>query len=105
MSGFDVENLLPFYLDETDEQIAGLNEMLLQLERSPADEKALREAFRLVHSVKGSATARPSAGRRRSAVSARTSARSSDVGWQGRSGAAAARALRAIPYRSPLAAM
>src|SRR5689334_16724245 len=56
MSGFDVEGLMPFYLDETDEQISGLNEMLLQLEQAPGDEKALREAFRLVHSIKGSST-------------------------------------------------
>src|SRR3954449_12955823 len=56
MSGFDLAGLLPFYLDETDEQIAGLNELLLQLERAPGDEKALREAFRLVHSLKGSST-------------------------------------------------
>src|SRR5207253_7754378 len=56
MSGYDLEGLMPFYLDETDEQIAGLNEMLLQLERAPGDEKALREAFRLVHSIKGAST-------------------------------------------------
>ncbi len=56
MSGFDLSELLPFYLDETDEQIVGLNELLLKLEQEPGDEKALREAFRLVHSVKGSST-------------------------------------------------
>lgn len=56
MSGFDLTGLMPFYLDETDEQIAGLNEMLLKLEEQPGDEKSLREAFRLVHSIKGSST-------------------------------------------------
>ena len=55
-SGFDLANLMPFYLDETDEQIAGLNEMLLKLEQEPGDQKSLREAFRLVHSIKGSAS-------------------------------------------------
>src|SRR5437016_5867294 len=56
MSGFDLAGLLPFYLDETDEQIAGLTDMLLKLEQEPTDEKALREAFRLIHSIKGSST-------------------------------------------------
>lgn len=55
MSGFDLSELLPFYLDETDEQIASLNEMLLTLEQAPGDEKAMREAFRLAHSIKGGA--------------------------------------------------
>ena len=54
MAGFDFSELLPFYLDETDEQISGLNEMLLQLEQEPGNPAALREAFRLVHSIKGS---------------------------------------------------
>src|SRR3954453_4156792 len=56
MSGFDLEGLMPFYLDESDEQIVGLGDFLLQLERSPGDEMALREAFRMVHSLKGSST-------------------------------------------------
>jgi two-component system chemotaxis sensor kinase CheA len=54
MAGFDFSELLPFYLDETDEHISGLNEMLLQLEQEPSNPTALREAFRLVHSIKGS---------------------------------------------------
>ena len=41
MSGFNLAELLPFYLDETDEQIAGLNDALLRLEQDPADAKAL----------------------------------------------------------------
>jgi len=56
MSGFDLGDLLPLYLDETDEQIVGLGDMLLQLEQSPDDEKALREAFRLVHCIKGASS-------------------------------------------------
>ena len=67
MSDFDLSSMLPFYLDEADEQIAGLNEMLLSLERTPGDEKVLREAFRMMHSIKGSSTVmgtRPSCGRR-----------------------------------------
>ncbi|WP_406697990.1 chemotaxis protein CheW [Singulisphaera sp. Ch08] len=56
MSGFDLADLMPLYLDETDEQIVGLGDLLLQLERSPADEKALREAFRLVHCIKGASS-------------------------------------------------
>jgi two-component system chemotaxis sensor kinase CheA len=55
MSGFDVEGLLPFYLDETDEHIVALNDALLKLEQSPSDEQSLRAAFRLAHSIKGSA--------------------------------------------------
>ncbi len=54
MSGFDLAELLPFYLDETDEHIAGLNDSLLRLEQDPTDAKALQEAFRMFHSIKGS---------------------------------------------------
>ncbi|MGE3820304.1 MAG: Hpt domain-containing protein, partial [Isosphaeraceae bacterium] len=56
MSGFDLSELLPYYLDETDEQIAGLNDALLKLERDPSDAAVLREAFRLIHSIKGAST-------------------------------------------------
>jgi two-component system chemotaxis sensor kinase CheA len=54
MSGFDVSDMLPLYLDETDEYIAALNDALLQLERVPDDGTALQEAFRYAHSIKGS---------------------------------------------------
>ena len=54
MSGFNVAELMPFYLDETDEHIAALNDSLLRLEQDPADAKALQEAFRFFHSIKGS---------------------------------------------------
>ena len=53
MSGFDLAELLPFYLDETDEHIAALNDSLLRLEQDPTDVKALQEAFRMFHSIKG----------------------------------------------------
>jgi two-component system chemotaxis sensor kinase CheA len=56
MSGFDLGELLPYYLDETDEQISALNDALLTLEQDPADAPVLREAFRMVHSIKGSST-------------------------------------------------
>ncbi len=54
MSGFNVAELMPFYLDETDEHIAALNDALLRLEQDPGDAKALQEAFRFFHSIKGS---------------------------------------------------
>src|SRR6516165_3480348 len=53
MSGFNPAELLPFYLDETDEHIAGLNDALLRLEQDPTDAKSLQEAFRMYHSIKG----------------------------------------------------
>lgn len=53
MSGFDPGDLMPFYLDETDEQIGVLNNALMQLEQDPGDSGALQEAFRIFHSVKG----------------------------------------------------
>ena len=56
MSGFDLAELMPYYLDETDEQIVGLNDALLKLETDPADAPVLREAFRMIHSIKGSST-------------------------------------------------
>ncbi|MGA7499318.1 MAG: Hpt domain-containing protein [Isosphaeraceae bacterium] len=53
MAGFDLSELLPFYLDETDEHIAALNDALLRLEQDPTDVMALAEAFRMFHSIKG----------------------------------------------------
>ncbi|WZP00219.1 chemotaxis protein CheA [Isosphaeraceae bacterium EP7] len=54
MSGFDLTDLLPYYLDETDEQIASLSDALLKLEQAPTEEASLRAVFRLVHTIKGS---------------------------------------------------
>jgi two-component system chemotaxis sensor kinase CheA len=56
MPGFDLASMLPLYLDEVDEQIAALNETLVKLEEVPDDEKTLRDAFRLVHTIKGSSS-------------------------------------------------
>ena len=53
MSDFNLAELLPFYLDETDEHIAALNDSLLRLEQDSTDVKALQEAFRMFHSIKG----------------------------------------------------
>lgn len=53
MADFNLSELLPFYLDETDENIAALNDALLRLETDPADARALAEAFRMFHSIKG----------------------------------------------------
>lgn len=56
MSGFDLTQLLPLYLDETDDLIVALNDALLRLEQAPDNVKALQEAFRFVHTIKGSST-------------------------------------------------
>jgi len=56
-SGFSAEEAaqyLRIYLDETAEQADGLVEALLALENDPLDGRRLAEAFRLIHSVKGS---------------------------------------------------
>ena len=53
MADFNLSELLPFYLDETDENIAALNDALLRLETDPADAGALAEALRMFHSIKG----------------------------------------------------
>lgn len=45
---------LQMYLDETSEQLDALVETLLALEVNPTDADQLNEAFRLVHSIKGS---------------------------------------------------
>lgn len=50
----DLAHYLPLYLDETSEQLDGLVESLLVLEREPRDAGQLNEAFRLIHSIKGS---------------------------------------------------
>ena len=40
MAGFNLAELLPFYLDETDEHIAGLNDALLRLEQDDLARRA-----------------------------------------------------------------
>ena len=53
MSGFNLAELLPYYLDETDEHIAAPQRRALALEQDSTDAKALQEAFRMFHSIKG----------------------------------------------------
>ena len=50
----EMGDYLRLYLDETDEQLDGLIETFLQLETDPANTQGLNEAFRLIHSIKGS---------------------------------------------------
>ncbi len=50
----EMGDYLRLYLDETDEQLDGLVETFLQLEHDPANAQGLNEAFRLIHSIKGS---------------------------------------------------
>jgi two-component system chemotaxis sensor kinase CheA len=57
MSGMSFAHLLPFYLDETDEQVIALNDALLKLEQDQSDGPALAVAFRIVHTIKGSSAA------------------------------------------------
>jgi two-component system chemotaxis sensor kinase CheA len=46
---------LQMFIDETEEQLEGLVETLLNLERNPESVDDLNEAFRLIHSIKGAA--------------------------------------------------
>ena len=55
MPSEEMAEYLQMFLDETGEQLDGLVETLLVLEKSPADSAQLNEAFRLIHSIKGSA--------------------------------------------------
>lgn len=57
MSDMNFRHLLPFYLDETDEQVIALNDALLKLEEDQTDAPALAVAFRIVHTIKGSSAA------------------------------------------------
>jgi two-component system chemotaxis sensor kinase CheA len=51
----DTSAYLPTFLDESEEQLDDLVETMLALERDTTDPNDLNEAFRLIHSVKGSA--------------------------------------------------
>ena len=55
LSAEEMGEYLRIYVDETAEQADGLVETLLALEQEPRDPRRLAEAFRLVHSIKGSA--------------------------------------------------
>ena len=51
----DVSQYLQTFLDETEEQLDDLVETMLALERDATVPEDLNEAFRLIHSIKGSA--------------------------------------------------
>ena len=51
----EMNDYLRLYLDETNEQLDGLVEIFLQLEHQSPTPDDLNEAFRLIHSIKGSA--------------------------------------------------
>ena len=51
----DMEEYLQTFLDETEEQLDDLVDTMLALENNPENQNDLNEAFRLVHSIKGSA--------------------------------------------------
>ena len=50
----EMASYLQMFLDETSEQLDALVETLLRLEGAPSDQGELNEAFRLIHSIKGS---------------------------------------------------
>ncbi len=52
----EMSDYLRLYLDETGEQLDALVNTLLALETDPANAAGLNEAFRLIHSIKGSST-------------------------------------------------
>jgi two-component system chemotaxis sensor kinase CheA len=54
MPSADMAQYLQLYLDETSEQLDALVESLLVLETQPTDAEQLNEAFRMIHSIKGS---------------------------------------------------
>ena len=51
----EMSEYLQMFMDETEEQLEDLVEALLNLERAPGSVEDLNEAFRLIHSIKGSA--------------------------------------------------
>ena len=51
----DMSDFLQMFLDETEEQLDGLVETMLALEQDSTKKEDLNEAFRLIHSIKGSA--------------------------------------------------
>ena len=53
-SAEDRDEFVQIYLEESGEEIEQLIKLLLQLEEDPDDNETLREAFRLLHTFKGS---------------------------------------------------
>ena len=54
LSAEEMAEYLRLYLDETGEHLDALVETLLALEADPTSTTGLNEAFRLIHSIKGS---------------------------------------------------
>ncbi len=53
-SNEDMDEFLQIYLEESEEEADQIVELLLKLEDTPGDKESLREAFRLLHTFKGS---------------------------------------------------
>jgi len=51
----EMEDFLRLYVDEAGEQLDGVVRAILALKANPADVRQYDEAFRLLHSIKGSA--------------------------------------------------
>jgi len=50
----EMAQYLHVYIDESDEELEGLTEAILQLEKNPRHAESLNRAFRMLHSLKGS---------------------------------------------------
>jgi two-component system chemotaxis sensor kinase CheA len=50
----EMAQYLQVYIDESDEELDGLTEAILQLEKNPRHAESLNRAFRMLHSLKGS---------------------------------------------------
>lgn len=50
----EMAQYLQVYIDESDEELDGLTEAILQLEKNPRHSDSLNRAFRMLHSLKGS---------------------------------------------------
>ena len=53
-AGDDMAEYFRLFVEETGEQLDALVEIMLRLEAAPADRNLLAEAFRMIHSIKGS---------------------------------------------------
>ncbi len=53
----DMRKHIPTWLSETTEELEAFDRVLLALEKDPADQPGLQEAFRIAHRIKGSAGA------------------------------------------------
>jgi two-component system chemotaxis sensor kinase CheA len=53
-SSDELDEFIQIYLEESEEEAEQLIELLLRLEQDPKDHNSLREAFRLLHTFKGS---------------------------------------------------